>query len=117
MARGTLMTKPAGDLELDDVLDAYMAEAGTPNWSSLAVWVRRYPQYERELMEFAATWARMEWAPLSRGNEVDEDTLVLRGMSVVQNLLHEHRQTRGVSSDNVGEAPSIVVDAQRNGMD
>lgn len=75
--------------ELEDVLDAYVAAAQGPDNASLTDWIRRYPQYARELMEFAARWSLMETLPAAREvAEVTEETLVLRGMSVVQDLLH-----------------------------
>jgi len=71
---------------LEDVLDEFVASGAGPNSASLAEWIRRYPQYERELTEFAASWSLMKWLPPSPdAEEVDEETLVLRGMSVVQN--------------------------------
>ena len=77
------------DLEsLEDLFDAYVASGGEP-FASLDDWIRRYPQYEQELTEFAMSWSLMEsLPPIPGAEEVSESTLVLRGMSVVQNLLH-----------------------------
>src|SRR5260370_34746818 len=73
---------------LDDVLNAYAVSDPGPGYASLTEWIRRYPYYERELTEFTANWALMKWLPAPVANQsVDEDALVLRGMSIVQNIL------------------------------
>ena len=84
------MNKPMEQERLEDVLDAYVASGGDPN-SPLDEWIRRYPEFEQELIDFAASWSLMNGLPPEPGaKQVDEKTLVLRGMSVVQNLLHRH---------------------------
>ena len=83
------MNNPNGLESLEDVLDAYVA-SDDGAYTSLSDWIRRYPQYEQELTEFAISWSLMEALPPSPdAEEVNEGTLVLRGMSVVQNLLHD----------------------------
>ena len=87
---------------LDDVLEAYAASEPGPSRTTLPKWVRRYPQYEQQLMEFTARWGLLEWLPdRVDDDEIDEETLVLRGMSTVQAVLFrrqsiielEHRST------------------------
>ena len=82
------MNRPTEREKLEDVLDAYVASGSDPN-DPLDEWIRLYPEYEEELIEFAVSWSLMKsLPPAPDAEEVDEDTLVLRGMSVVQNLLH-----------------------------
>ena len=82
------MNEPMEKERLEDILDAYVASGIGPN-SPLGEWIRRYPDFERELIEFAASWSLMTWLPPApNAEEVEEERLVLRGMSVVQNLLH-----------------------------
>lgn len=86
---------------LEDVLDAYVASGGGPNSTSLADWIRRYPEFERELTEFAASWSLMKALPPSPDAEqVSEEVLVLRGMSVVENLLHQQRLAASTVATN-----------------
>jgi hypothetical protein len=78
---------------LEDVLDAFVASSPESESVALSTWVSRYPEYERELTEFAASWSLMRWLPPAPDAErTDEETLVLRGMSVVQNLLHRQQK-------------------------
>ena len=56
------MKKSAGTERLKDVLDAYVASGVGPN-NSLDGWIRRYPEFEQQIIEFAASWSLMKWLP------------------------------------------------------
>lgn len=51
---------------LEDVLDAYVASITVPSQQALKEWIRRYPHYRRELLEFTVSWTKMEHLPLLR---------------------------------------------------
>jgi len=95
---------------LEDVLDALVASAGTPSASSPEQWIRDYPQFERELVDFIASWTIMNSASPKEPSGPEADALVLRGMSIVQNLLHEMSSPpdRGPAIDSLlGRAQSL----------
>ncbi len=74
---------------LEDVLNAYVAYSSGPSYEALTEWIRRYPHFEKELTEFAVGWSLNETLPpVDEPEEVDEDTLVMRGMSIVQGILN-----------------------------
>ena len=101
---------------LEEVFDAFVASEAGPNSASLAEWIHRYPEYARELTEFAASWSLMKWLPPSPdAEELDEETLVLRGMSVVQNLLHRQEQEQAAA---VAAAPiaSLLEEGRSRGL-
>ncbi|MDE0198414.1 MAG: hypothetical protein OXK78_09480 [Caldilineaceae bacterium] len=109
------MKNPTGLEKLEDVLDAYVAFDSGPN-EPLDEWIRRYPEYEQEIIEFAANWSLMKsMPPTPDAEEVDQDTLVLRGMSVVQNLLH----TKFSEDDSEPVVPfaSLIEEGQACGLD
>ena len=109
------MNKPMDQEMLEDILDAYVVSGVGPN-SSLEEWTRRYPEFEREIVEFAASWSLMTWLPSAPNTEeVTEETLVLRGMSVVQNILH--RQLSESASDLVAPFESLIAEGQERGFD
>ena len=100
---------------LEDVLDAYVASDDGPA-ASLDDWIRRYPQYEQELTEFAISWSMMESLPSEPDTEeVSVDTLVLRGMSVVQNLLHG--QSLETTSVSVPPFESLLSEGRVQGLE
>ncbi len=108
------MNKRPKNIELEDVLDAYVA-SGTDPGGTLDEWIRRYPEYEKELTEFAASWSLMEFLPPSPDAEkVDEETLVLRGMSVVQGLLHE--QLTESPSKSIMPFDSLLEEGKAKGL-
>ena len=109
------MNEPMEQERLEDILDAYVASDIGPN-SPLDEWTRRYPEFEQELIEFAASWSLMKWLPPSPGaEEVDEGTLVLRGMSIVQNLLHS--QSTESASESVSPFESLIVEGRERGFE
>ena len=109
------MNNPNGLERLEDVLDAYVASIDGPD-GSLHDWIRRYPQYEQELTEFAVSWTLMEALPPSPdAEEVNESTLILRGMSVVQNLLHN--KSLEAASVSVPPFESLLAGGRIHGLE
>ena len=101
-------------LSLEDTLDAYVASGDSPV-SSLDGWIQRYPEYEKELTEFAVSWTLMESSPPAPESEkVDESVLVLRGMSIVQNLLHKQSQATSASPSVPFE--SLIAEGGTRGL-
>lgn len=95
---------------LEDVLDALVASAKTPSASSPEHWIRDYPQFECELVDFIASWTIMNSATPKETSGPEAEALVLRGMSIVQNLLHEMSSPpeRGRAIDSLlGSAQSL----------
>lgn len=97
---------------LDDVLDDFMATTERPSYDTLREWIRRYPQFERELTNLAASWALTEHLPPNR-EAIDEERLLLQGASLVGNILHERRSAR----DRQREEPSAIVSLLARGND
>lgn len=109
------MNKSTDQVKLEDIFDAYVASSDGPN-NTLDEWIRRYPEFESELIEFAVSWSLMKWLPPSSDSEeVDEETLVLRGVSVVQNLLH--RQLQEPASESVAPLESLITEGRARGWE
>ena len=104
--------------ELEDVLDALIAADEAPGPVALDRWIREYPQFERELVDFMASWTLMNSAvspSVDQEELADEEVkaderLMLRGMSIVQNLLHEmsHRTETAPRLDSLLGAAKAV---------
>ncbi len=81
------MKQPSERMTLEDVLNAYVDLTSDPSPALLAEWIHLYPQYEQELREFTVSWSLMETLPPpSKHENIDEDTLVLRGISIVEGI-------------------------------
>lgn len=99
------------DQELDDVLDAYVAESTVPSQEHLAAWTRRYPHYQRELAEFTATWSMMAWLPPS-APPAGEAALVRRGMGAIAGLL----QRPGAPRATPAAIASLLEEGRARGL-
>ena len=109
------MNRPMDKEMLEDILDAYVESGVGPN-SPLDEWTRRYPMFEREIIEFAASWSLMTWLPPApNAEEVTKEALVLRGMSVVQNVLHS--QSAESSPDLAAPLESLIEEGQEKGFE
>lgn len=99
-------------INLDDVIQAYMASATDSGEDTLEEWIGRYPQYERELREFAAYWKMFGRLPARDYSVEEEGGLVARAASVVQNILHEQREISSAAQP----LSSLVDEAERQHM-
>ena len=70
----------------DDVLYAFATEA-VHDPTQLAEWVRRYPQYSRDLTDFALHHSIMEHGPNAEPDPAADEALVVRAMEVVEAVL------------------------------
>jgi hypothetical protein len=108
------------------IVEAYAMSVEAPDSVSLAEWIQQFPDYERELTEFAVAWARMEGLPAATNRQEENlETQLLRSMSIVRDVMHTYAVTQ--SSDvNASAAsaaasssmvfPGIVGGATRRGL-
>ncbi len=97
---------------LDDILNEYVAASPEPNAATLADWVRMYPEYRQQLTDFTVAWSQTEWLPPAGEVEsVDEDTLVLRAMSVIQNIQQDQDMPQDDNSDDTEDPPDDLFGA------
>lgn len=101
---------------LEDVLDAYVATVSAPDSASLREWIERYPQFEQELTEFAVAWSRSHWLPAASGPALTDDTVILRGMSIVRNLLHEKAAEKPGAVNSTTELKGIIEESRTVGL-
>jgi hypothetical protein len=93
-------------LTLEEVLDEFAAAADRPSEALVRKWTGMYPEFEREIVDFATEWAATEFATADATLEAElEDRLVARTMSHIQQVAHQFsRQAKGV--------PDAAVEAQ-----
>lgn len=97
----------------EEVLDAYVDAAEAPSHALMMEWISRFPQYRQELAEFTVAWSQATHQTPLKDEEVDEEGFILRGMSVVQNLLYEQsdKDTSTAFSDH--PINTIAAEARR----
>ena len=101
---------------LDDALNTFVQENDRPTAGNLQEWVERYPQFRKDLIDFAAAWA--EQLILPAAEEIGAETeklLVDRAMSHVHNVAYSRNveKLRQTTSDD--PVHSLTEDAQRAG--
>ncbi len=104
-------------ITLDDVFNTFVAENERPTAENLQEWVGRYPQYRRELVDFAVAWAEQLALPPAPelGPEV-EKTLINRAMSHVLNVAYEQNVQEQRRVENDDPANDLTRKAQQAGI-
>lgn len=93
-------------LTLEEVLDVFASAADRPSEALVREWIGNYPEFEREIVDFATEWAATELATADATLEVElEDLLVTRTMSHIQQVAYQ------LSSQAPGE-PNAQATAQ-----
>jgi hypothetical protein len=95
------------------VLDAYVAAAEAPSHALLTEWIRQFPQYRQELTDFTVAWSRLAHTMPAIDVDFDEENFVLRGMSIVQNLLHQQSETQAPPATSGHPLGSILLEARQ----
>lgn len=77
-------------LTLEEVLDEFASAADRPSEALVRKWTGNYPEFEREIVDFATEWAATELATADSTLEAElEDRLVARTMSHIQQVAHQ----------------------------
>ena len=101
---------------LDDALNTFVQENDRPTAGNLQEWVERYPQFRKDLIDFAAAWAEQLVLPSAEGVGAEtEKLLVDRAMSHVQNVAYNHDVERLRQTTTDDPVRSLTEDAQRVG--
>ncbi|HVU19488.1 MAG TPA: hypothetical protein VHE09_02080 [Rhizomicrobium sp.] len=71
-----------------------------PTRAALDAWIHEYPQFERELVDFASVWIAEDVLaePMSLSDE-EYDAVVNRVMSRVENLMHQNGKSEIVAEE------------------
>ena len=102
---------------LDDALNTFVAENERPTRENLQEWVKRYPQFRRDLVEFAAVWSEQFLLP--RGPEIGpaaEKVLIDRAMSHVLNVAYNREMQAQEHAANDKPVVNLIGEAQRAEM-
>jgi hypothetical protein len=113
------MTTREATPSLDDVLNEFVIDHDQPTREALQTWIGRYPQYRRELVDFAAAWAEQRALPPAAELSAEEENSVAnRAMSEVQNVLYARDARTDGAARGADEAPfaGLVAEARKVGF-
>ena len=101
---------------LDDALNTFVQENDRPTARNVEEWVKRHPQFRKDLVEFAAAWAEQIVLPAAEeiGAEA-EKLLVDRAMSHVLNVAYNRDVEKLEQTTSDDPVHSLTEDAQRAG--
>jgi hypothetical protein len=112
---------PGTPVTLDDIIDEMVASSPEPSYTALAEWVRRYPQYERELTDFAVAWSLVDRVPAA-AEEVREDAASAH-MDRVRSLIKDYAPSavesaaiRGLIAEGQAQGLSARQLAEKSGL-
>jgi len=104
-------------MTLGDVFNEFVAQHDRPTREALVAWIGRYPQYERELIEFVAVWAEQEMLPPARElSTEDEKRVVNRAMSHVQNVIYSQSENRKGSGAKATQFATLIDEGKNVGF-
>jgi hypothetical protein len=108
------MAEELKELSLPEVLDEMAASEPVLDARALTRWMERYPQYEREIMDFAARLGLMTHLPPDDTPLEDEEGFYSRGLEVVRRVMDARR-----SREARDEAPitSLIAEAKGRNLD
>ncbi len=102
---------------LDDVLIEFVAEFEQPTDEAIKSWIYKYPEFEREIINFSATWIEQEILPGSPEFSSEEAQLLVdRAISRAQNILFEQEQAAASNTTEVSSVKSLISEAQKCGI-
>ncbi len=83
--------------QLDQVIDNYIASAGGPNYETMLAWIKRYPQYEREIIDLTVDWFVAERTAPALGEEDDEltEATVERHRAIIRDMVDRYATLPG----------------------
>ena len=104
------------DPTLDDALNTYVLENDRPTAENVREWVGRYPQFRKDLVDFAAVWAEQLVLPAADEMGVEaEKALVDRAMSHVLNVAYNRDVEKLEQMTSDDPVLSLTDDARRAG--
>ncbi len=83
------MNSPVEPSSVEQVLDAYLEASPGPSRERMAEWIARYPQYERELVEFTVAWIQSIHLPVADSLESDRGKGVRIGLEAARRVYAE----------------------------
>jgi hypothetical protein len=103
---------------LDDVLNEFMAEQSRPQADALEVLAKRYPQFQRELIDFAAAWAEQLTLPAETELSPEQEKLLVdRAMSHMVNVTFNREEKAQEPVKKAAPLQNLTGEAKKSGYE
>ena len=110
------MNEPIEQVTLEQALDAYVEDSPEPSLEKLKEWIKRYPQFERELTEFIVAWIQTEHLPSKNRQEDNAISWVSIGMDIAKRAyLQQSVQNPSPLTPHKAPFVSIFSEGEING--
>lgn len=103
-------------LTLDDILDDLIASTENLDVDTVSKYIKDYPQYRNELMDFAARWSVLKHASLDTSAMENEERIDANGRETVLRIVREKRANVAQSSASASAVNSLLETAKTNGL-
>ena len=105
------------EIPLDDVLNEFISENDQPTENNLNSWIDRYPQYQKELADFAAIWAeQFILPPAPELTKEEEMVLINRAMSHVLNIAFSQDSQQQKNVEDNDSIDNLASEIKNTGM-
>ena len=106
------MNSPIEPNPLVEVLDAYTSTPQIQNRDILIEYIRRYPQFEQELIDYTMVWMESNHLPSPAELEPEDITFIQLGMAAAQQAFHQQEEFKRTNL----YFQSILGEAKLRGM-
>lgn len=102
------------NISVDDVLNEFVLENEFPSQKSLKNFVSKYPNYEKELIEFSTAWLIQESLPSEAEISLDqEEEILVNTMKYAEQILEQ----QGIDINSNSEVISnLAVEIKKRGL-
>ena len=112
------MIEHANNIELNTVIEDLIASEPTIDAEAVRRWIAHYPQYEREIMDFAAGFSLLTHLPPDNSPLEDAEGFYARGLEAARKVIEAKRTEAAAQTSTQNEAPiaSLLSEADRVGL-
>lgn len=109
------MNNQINNKSVEDVLDAYYSNA-TPTTINLVEWIKKYPEYKEELIDFTIAWSLVDASPQEKVSRFGNDLHLQPDEPIAPRLLSELRYSHPRPKINRPSISSLVAEGRTVGL-
>ena len=103
--------------DLNIVIEDMIASEPALDAAAVRRWIARYPEYEREIMDFAAQWSSLTHLPPDDSPLESEENFYARGLEAVRKVIeNKHAAKELISTREETPITSLLAEGERRGL-